>query len=265
MVFVDIGDQPALPLDRLEAMDAKALKELVKSLGKPAKASAASDDGEEDDAEADEDAAEEETESEHSDDEASEPEDAEVEDAPSDEQDEDPDHAQDDLRGAAEQRAHAWAVKAVEEGGLSASKGRKSNKPEALQARQAAVAALAKRLVARTVLPGEWYLVRFGGTRKGSGTYYTKPALAIPTVQRTLRPLCATPPTGADGTPDRDAAPERWTPRTPEEILALKVCDPACGSGSFLVAALRFLTEALEASLHHHGRYSRRPQAPEEA
>lgn len=44
--------------------------------------------------------------------------------------------------------------------------------------------------------------------------------------------------------------------QTPEQILALKVCDPACGSGTFPVAALRFLTEALYASLHHHGRVS---------
>ena len=56
-----------------------------------------------------------------------------------------------------------------------------------------------------------------------------------------------------------------WTPKTPEEILALKVCDPACGSGTFPVAALRFLTEALYASLHHHGRVSadgERPSSP---
>ena len=39
-----------------------------------------------------------------------------------------------------------------------------------------------------------------------------------------------------------------------EEILALEVCDPACGSGSFLVASLRFLTDALYESLHRHGR-----------
>ena len=41
-------------------------------------------------------------------------------------------------------------------------------------------------------------------------------------------------------------------PKTPEEILALKVCDPACGSASFLVAALHYLTEALYKSLCHH-------------
>lgn len=47
---------------------------------------------------------------------------------------------------------------------------------------------------------------------------------------------------------------ESWTPKPPEDSLALKVCDPACGSGSFPLAALRFLTEALYAALHHHER-----------
>ena len=32
------------------------------------------------------------------------------------------------------------------------------------------------------------------------------------------------------------------------------MCDPACGSGTFPLAALRFLTDALYASLQHHGR-----------
>ena len=112
----------------------------------------------------------------------------------------------------------------------------------------------ARQLVIRVILPGEWYLVRWGGTRKGSGTFYTRPGLAVPTVQRTLRPLAYTPPLGPDGTPDLGAPAASWTPKTPEEILALKVCDPACGSGTFPVAALRFLTDALFASLHHHGR-----------
>ena len=114
--------------------------------------------------------------------------------------------------------------------------------------------AKAKQLVARVVLPGEWYLVRWGGTRKGSGSFYTRPGLAVPTVQRTLRPLAYDPPAGPDGTPDRDAPAARWTPKLPEEILALTVCDPACGSGTFPLAALRFLTDALYASLQHHGR-----------
>ena len=82
--------------------------------------------------------------------------------------------------------------------------------------------------------PGEFYLVRWGGTRKGSGTFYTPPALAEPTTRRTLAPLC------------RD---EEGRPRSPQEILALRVLDPACGSGSFLVGALRYLTAAYVESL----------------
>ncbi|MCC7169395.1 MAG: hypothetical protein IT459_03005, partial [Planctomycetes bacterium] len=112
----------------------------------------------------------------------------------------------------------------------------------------------ARQIVTKVVLPGERYLVRWGGTRKGSGAFYTRPGLAIPTVQRTLRPLAYETPIGADGMPDRMAPPAAWKPKRPEEILALRVCDPACGSGTFPVAALRFLTDALYQSLHVHGR-----------
>jgi hypothetical protein len=63
----------------------------------------------------------------------------------------------------------------------------------------------------------------------------------VPTVHRTLEPLCYDK--AEDGT---------LTPKTPEDILGLKVCDPACGSASFLVAALHYLTDALCRSLCHH-------------
>ena len=126
--------------------------------------------------------------------------------------------------------------------------------PERRLAYEQELAEAARRLVARVVLPGEWYLVRWGGTRKGSGSFYTRPGLAVPTVQRTLRPLAYDPPAGADGKSDTSAPPARWTPKAPEQILDLTVCDPACGSGTFPLAALRFLTEALYASLQHHRR-----------
>ncbi|MFY0538920.1 hypothetical protein [Nannocystis pusilla] len=48
--------------------------------------------------------------------------------------------------------------------------------------------------------------------------------------------------------------------RRPEQILALKVCDPAMGSGSFVIAALRVLVDALYESLHEHGRLVDRPK-----
>ncbi len=102
------------------------------------------------------------------------------------------------------------------------------------------------------VAPGQFFLVRWGGTRKGAGTFYTRPQLAAPTVRRTLQPLAyeavrseIDPRTGLD-------AVVEWVPKKPEQILALKVCDPAMGSGSFLAGALRYLTEALTQSLFHH-------------
>ncbi len=79
-----------------------------------------------------------------------------------------------------------------------------------------------------------------------------------PTVRRTLQPLAYEP---VSSTTDAESGLEtvnEWTPKTPEEILALKVCDPAMGSGSFLVSALRFLTDALIESLHYHERFQRR-------
>ena len=48
------------------------------------------------------------------------------------------------------------------------------------------------------VATGEFYLVRAGNTRKGTGTFYTRPQLAVPTVHRTLEPLCYDK--AADGT-----------------------------------------------------------------
>jgi len=74
--------------------------------------------------------------------------------------------------------------------------------------------------------------------RKRGGIFYTPQALADGTVEKCLRPLCRV-----------DSALVR-----PEQILALRVCDPAMGSGSFLVSALRFLVRELVASLKYHGR-----------
>ena len=136
----------------------------------------------------------------------------------------------------------------------SSGKPRDRDTPERRLEFDSRLGAKARQLVARVVLPGKWYLVRWGGTRKGSGSFYTRPGLAVPTVQRTLRPLAYDPPAAADGTPDADAPPARWTPKPPERILDLTVCDPACGSGTFPLAALRFLTDALYAALQHHGR-----------
>ena len=158
-----------------------------------------------------------------------------------------------DERQQSRERAEAWARKAAQVAGL-VRKLRGRDTPERRLVHDRQLGERARKLVARIVLPGEWYLVRWGGTRKGSGSFYTRPGLAVPTVHRTLRPLAYDPPTGTGGSPDPAAPAARWTPKLPERILALTVCDPACGSGTFPLAALRFLTDALYASLQHHGR-----------
>ncbi len=160
-----------------------------------------------------------------------------------------------DPRQTIRTRAEAWARHAALTAGL-VKKPRRRSKSQAtlLSSHEDELRKGAAQLVNRVVLPSEWYLVRWGGTRKGSGSFYTRPGLTVPTVQRTLRPLAYDPPLDDDGEPDRDAPPANWTPKRPEDILSLKVCDPACGSGSFPLAALRFLTDALYASVRHHRR-----------
>lgn len=238
VVFLAVGNQPALPLSRLEAMDDAALKNLFEKLK-----DTSSDDDEAEDAAAestDEPAVAEM-------DETSDGDDAEPEEvAPAAD-------AGGDARHATRTRAENWARRAALAGGL-VPKLRGKPTPEWALAHEQRIARKARQLVTRVVLPGERYLVRWGGTRKGAGTFYTRPGLAVPTVQRTLRPLAYVPPDGSDGKPDLFAPAIAWSPRKPEEILALKVCDPACGSGTFPLAALRFLVDALFSSLHHHGR-----------
>ena len=214
VVFLKLGDEPALPLSRLEGLDDRALQGLLVKFKVKNKTAAEGAESAEEDEEG-----EQQDESEDADGPDDEPPAAAVaEDVAQDD---------DDASRRAHARALAWARR-VTEGNAEA-------------------------LLVQVVVPGQWYLVRFGGTRKGSGTFYTRPALAVPTAHRTLRPLAYRAPTDGEGNPDDMAPAERWTPRLPKDILALKVCDPACGSGSFLVAALRFLTDALAESLHHHG------------
>ena len=250
VIFLSVGDQPALPLSRLEAMDDQALRTLFEKLKE--KSAAADDLPEEEATAADASEPEEDT----ADAAASEDESllADSEDAGLAE-DGAPEHpaVAPDERQRNRTSAEAWARHAVQAARLL-KKPRGRDTPERRLAFETRLAAKARQLVARVVLPGEWYLVRWGGTRKGSGSFYTRPGLAVPTVQRTLRPLAYDPPAGADGKPDVDAPPARWTPKLPERILDLTVCDPACGSGTFPLAALRFLTNALYAALQHHDR-----------
>lgn len=71
-----------------------------------------------------------------------------------------------------------------------------------------------------------------GTERKATGSYYTPPALVAELVKSALEPVLA----------DRLAA----RPQEKEKaILSIRVCDPACGSGHFLLAAARRLGKEL--------------------
>jgi hypothetical protein len=102
------------------------------------------------------------------------------------------------------------------------------------------VAALGRKVSPRTptLMPvGSLYL-QPGEERRRSGSHYTPRALTEPIVRTTLRPVL-------------EALGER---PTAEQILNLKVCDPAMGSGAFLVEACRQLAEELVAAWDREGR-----------
>ncbi len=83
--------------------------------------------------------------------------------------------------------------------------------------------------------------------RRRSGSHYTPRELTEPIVRTTLEPILARL-RSAEGKPPR-----------PDQLLDLKVCDPAMGSGAFLVEACRYLGDALVESWRVHGG---RPEIP---
>lgn len=80
--------------------------------------------------------------------------------------------------------------------------------------------------------------VTAGTDRRSSGTHYTPKSLTEPIVQYTLEPLVYVGP--AEGVPK-----EQWKLRSAKELLDLKICDMACGSGAFLVQACRYMAARL--------------------
>ena len=114
-----------------------------------------------------------------------------------------------------------------------------------------AVAAL-ERKVARNATPA---IVPTGGMilqpsdeRRKTGSHYTPRALTEPIVRTTLKPIL-----------DRLGENPK-----PEQILSLKICDPAMGSGAFLVEACRQLGDALVASWRRHDSLPKLPPDEDE-
>jgi hypothetical protein len=240
MVFLNLGDEPVLSISRLEGMNNEELAQLLEKLSKSAKKKS--------------EPAEEEAEAEEADD------DEEVE---SESEEAAPvaaaeDVGDDDGAHAIREKIQVWAERAVKAAKL-VKYPKKDTDPRVREKFNQDVTAKAKTLIRREVMPGSWFLVRWGGTRKGSGTFYTRPQLAGPIVRRALEPLAYEAVSQTTDQATGLVTVTEWAPKTPEAILALKVCDPAMGSGSFLISALRHLTQALFESLHHHGRLEDRP------
>ena len=80
-----------------------------------------------------------------------------------------------------------------------------------------------------------------GAERRRTSSHYTPRSLSEPIVRRTLEPLIGAM-TQVDGAPPSD------------RLLDLKICDPAMGSGAFLVAACRFLADQVVAAWTREGR-----------
>jgi len=115
--------------------------------------------------------------------------------------------------------------------------------------------------------PGSFVLRLWGGRRKGSGSYYTPEEITSFLVKEALQPIVD---------PIIARCRDAWTqetvrvkseaqrtstlvlpqPRThiAEEILDIKVCDPAMGSGAFLIQACRYLANAYGLALIAEGR-----------
>lgn len=86
--------------------------------------------------------------------------------------------------------------------------------------------------------------LRTGTERKSTGSYYTRPELVHELVESALVPVMEDRIAAAEKAASGKNLIEERTQKT-QAILSLSVCDPACGSGHFLLAAARRLGKEL--------------------
>ena len=143
--------------------------------------------------------------------------------------------AAEDLLAVAPAQRGKWLKETV---GLSGSRAKQLMKDVASLSKEhsggALNSAIAQRLEADSLngtplaQPGR-IVIQPGEERKRTSSHYTPQSLSGPIVSRALEPLLACFGEQA----------------TSEQILSLKICDPAMGSGAFLVEACRFLADRL--------------------
>ena len=108
-----------------------------------------------------------------------------------------------------------------------------------VEAALAALDSVIEKQATPDIVPAGSMVLQPSEERRRSGSHYTPRELTEPIVRHALEPIL-----GRLGEAD--------SPPMPEQILDIKVCDPAMGSGAFLVEACRQLGDALVASWHAH-------------
>ena len=112
------------------------------------------------------------------------------------------------------------------------------NKPDKTTSEDEIVEALAAvRIKSTEVLPAGRLVLQPGSERRRTSSHYTPRSLTEPIVRRTLEPLLAA----------MGPAPAS------ERLLNLKICDPAMGSGAFLVAVVRYVGDQVVAAWTREG------------
>jgi len=94
------------------------------------------------------------------------------------------------------------------------------------------------------VYPDGAFMVTMGQDRRETGTHYTPRSFTEMIVKNTLEPLVFIGP--SEGVDQKN-----WKLKSSDEILDLKICDPAMGSGAFLVQVCRYLAEKLVEAWRH--------------
>ncbi|MFO0558011.1 MAG: DNA methyltransferase [Polyangiales bacterium] len=134
-------------------------------------------------------------------------------------------------------------AKAERDGGGDAGDGRDGDDGTLARARATAMEALEKHSHKRRDDPSlsraraGQLVLQPGSERRRTSSHYTPRSLSAPIVERTLEPLLRV----------MGEAPSS------AQILALKVCDPAMGSGAFLVEACRYLADQVLAAWTREG------------
>ncbi len=207
IVFLNVGDKPALPFSVLEDLDEEGIETLIENLKDETSGSFLTEEKVKR---------------------------TQISEESSVSEDE-PEEGSSSLRS----RLHTWARRVVEVTGVY------MPHPNSVRAMdpttvEKAKSEAANKLIERFVPPGGTYLVTWSGNRKSSGTFYTPPEMAIPTVKRSLQPVLY------------EEKGDNYVPKPPKEILDTQICDPAVGSGTFLIASLNHITEVLEESFEFH-------------